>query len=223
MIRIYAALLLLALGPVSSAAAAGDPARGAQMFRACATCHSLEPERNLTGPSLAGIWGRKAGTLAGFLRYSAALMKSGLTWDEKSLDAWLRDPQSVAPGNYMAYAGLREDRARADLVAFLRAASEGKAPAVSRTRLHPDLRNAPAEATVSAIRHCGDSYFVTDGKGETLPFWEFNLRMKTDSSARGPAPGKPVLVGQGMQGDRAQIVFADFREMSSFIVEKCSP
>jgi len=55
----------------------------------------------------------------------------------------------------------------------------------------------------------------------TLPFWEFNLRFKTDSSPNGPAPGKPVLVGQGMQGDRAQVVFSAPEEISSFIRKGC--
>ena len=221
MIRSTVAILLFALGPVGSAAGAGDPARGARVFRACAACHALESERNLTGPSLSGVWGRKAGALESFLRFSPALKNSALAWNEKTLDAWLRDPQALVPGNYMAFAGLTDDRSRADLVAFLQAASKGKAPAAANMPQLPDLRNAPAEAMIAAIRHCGDSYFVNNGKDEMRPFWEFNLRMKTDSSARGPARGKPVLVGQGMQGDRAQAVFASPQEISSFIREEC--
>ncbi|MEO8142813.1 MAG: c-type cytochrome [Betaproteobacteria bacterium] len=221
MIRNRIALLALALGSAGIAEGAGDAARGAQVFRACAACHALEPDRNLTGPSLSGVWGRKAGSLESFLRYSAALKKSGLAWNEATLDAWLRDPQAAMPGNYMGFAGLRDDRARADLVAFLLAASKGKAPAAAIPPSLPDLKTAPAEAAIASIRHCGDSYFVTNGKGETRPFWEFNLRMKTDSSTRGPAAGKPVLVGQGMQGDRAQVVFARPEEISAFIREGC--
>jgi hypothetical protein len=52
--------------------------------------HSLEKDRNMTGPSLAGIWNRKAGTLASFSRYSDAMKHSGLTWDEQSLDGYLK-------------------------------------------------------------------------------------------------------------------------------------
>ncbi|HZR01818.1 MAG TPA: c-type cytochrome, partial [Burkholderiales bacterium] len=58
--------------------AAGDAARGASVFSACAACHSLEPGENLTGPSLAHVWGRKAGTLPDFHRYSEALQRSGV-------------------------------------------------------------------------------------------------------------------------------------------------
>ena len=64
---IVAGVAVAVAGP---AAAEGDPESGAQHFRVCAACHSLEPGRHLTGPSLAGIWGREAGTVEGFTRYS---------------------------------------------------------------------------------------------------------------------------------------------------------
>jgi len=78
----------------------GNTKRGAQVFRACAAFHGLEPGRNLTGPILAGVFGRKAGSLANFVRYSAALRHSGITWNERTLDAWLLG------------AGMRGDRAQ---------------------------------------------------------------------------------------------------------------
>jgi len=205
----------------AAAAAAGDAARGARVFRACAACHALEPGRNLTGPTLAGLIGRKAGGLESFLRYSSALKKSGITWTSQTLDGWLKDPQAAVPGNSMGFPGLREDRARADLIAFLQAASEGRAPAAATAPPFPDLKKASPEATIAAIRHCRDTYFVTNARGQTAPYWEFNLRFKTDSSPSGPAPGKPILVGAGMQGDRAQIVFSGPREISGFIRDEC--
>ena len=85
-------------------------------------------------------------------------------------------------------------------------------------RRHPAVG---AEIQLGAIRHCGDSYYVTLGNGETSSFWEFNLRFKTDSSARGPVKGHPVLVGAGMGGDRAQVVFANPAEMSTYIRNHC--
>jgi cytochrome c len=212
---------LLALVVAGKAYAAGDTERGARVFSSCIACHALEPDRHLTGPSLAGLWGRKAGELASYRRYSDALKQSNLTWDERTLDAWLRSPQKLVPGNSMQFAGLPDESARADLIAFLKAASEGKAAKVPKPRELPELKNASPVSTVASIRHCGDSYFVTNAKGQTLAFWEFNLRFKTDSSASGPAQGKPVLVGQGMQGDRAQVVFSNPREISSFIREAC--
>ena len=216
-----AAAALLAATFAAPSLAAGAAARGAAAFRACLACHALEPDRNLTGPSLGGLWGRKAGTLASYRRYSDALKRSGALWNESTLDAWLRSPQTMAPGNTMQFAGIADERARADLIAYLRAVSEGKDVPRPKAPALPDLKKAPKDSVIASIRRCGDSYFVTNTKGETLPFWEFNLRFKTDTSATGPAPGRPVVVGQGMQGDRAQIVFADPGEISKFVREDC--
>jgi len=216
-----ASLFTLALAGADAAGAAGDKERGARVFRACAACHSLEPRRNLTGPTLSGVWGRKAGALDDFLRYSPALKKSGLIWDEQTLDRWLRSPEALVEGNFMQSEGLKDDRARADLIAFLKAASEPGSPLAGKPRPFPDLKGAPPGARIVAIRHCKDSYYVTNGTGETRPFWDFNLRFKTDASASGPAPGAPVMVGQGMQGDRAQVVFSNPGEISGFIRDGC--
>jgi cytochrome c len=199
----------------------GDSARGARAYRACAACHALDPGRHLTGPSLAGLWGRKAGALESFPRYSAALKRSGIVWDERTLDAWIANPEKSVPGNYMLFRGISDERTRADLAAFLRAAAEGGDSRTPRSLALPDLKQAPSSAVVTALRRCGDSYFVTNGDGETIPYWEFNLRFKTDSSSSGPAPRKPVLVGQGMQRDRAQVVFSKPEEISVFIREGC--
>ncbi|MGQ0546708.1 MAG: c-type cytochrome [Betaproteobacteria bacterium] len=190
-------------------------------FRACVACHSVDPGRHMTGPSLADAWGRKAGSDPTFRRYSQALQKSGIVWDERTLDAWLRAPQELVPGNAMQFPGIGEERVRADLVAFLQAAAQGELAQAPKAPALPDLKKASAVSTIASIRHCGDSYFVTNAKGQTQAYWEFNLRFKTDSSATGPAAGRPVMVSQGMQGDRAQIVFSAPAEISRFIVQRC--
>jgi cytochrome c len=82
---IMVVLVTLAFGP--PAHADGDLVRGAQAARACMACHSFAPGRHMTGPSLADVWDRKAGTAAGFARYSDALKRSGLVWDARHLDA----------------------------------------------------------------------------------------------------------------------------------------
>lgn len=219
LVRCVCGVIAVAAG--SFAFAAAEVERGARVFSSCIACHALEADRHLSGPSLAGMWGRKAGESATYRRYSEALRQSGLVWDERTLDAWLRSPQKLVPGNLMRFDGLPDERARADLIAFLKAASEGKVAKVPKPPPLPDLKKPSPVSTVASMRHCGDSYFVTNGKGQTLAFWEYNLRFKTDSSPSGPAPGKPVLVGQGMQGDRAQIVFSKPSELSSFIREQC--
>jgi cytochrome c len=85
----------------------------------------------------------------------------------------------------------------------------------------PNLKKAKADSIVTAIRHCGDTYFVTTGDGNIEKLWEFNLRFKTDTGDLGPAPGKPVLLGVGMRGDRASVVFASPAELVTFIKERC--
>lgn len=221
--RLFLAAPATALTLMLAAPAHGDgnAERGARAFRFCAACHSLEPDVHLSGPSLAGVWGRKAGSLAGFLRYSDALKRSGQIWNEKSLDAWLHDPQKMIPGNFMTFAGLQDERVRGDLIAFLKTAADGTGARPGHRRSMPNLKEAPPSARVRSIQHCRDTYFVTNAAGESIPFWEYNLRFKTDTGASGPPAGQPVIVGQGMQGDRAQVVFAAPGEISPFIRREC--
>ena len=220
------ALLLLAFGALP-AHAAGDAKRGAQVFRACMACHSVAEAEHLTGPSLAHIWNHKSATVPGFQRYSDALKRASVVWDEATLEKWLTNPEAFAPGTSMTFAGLKERKDRLDVVAYLRAVAEKKAPptagkgGMAMQARKPDLQKAPPEAQVTAIRYCGDAYTVDTADGKSQKIWEFNLRLKSDSSKLGPAPGKPVAVGAGMQGDRASIVFASPKEISEFIKLDC--
>jgi cytochrome c len=88
----------------------------------------------MTGPSLAGVWHRKAGTAPGFTRYSEVMKRSDVTWDEKTLDAYLKDPARFMPGNHMTFPGIPDDETRADIVAFLREESTGKPSLRSRRK-----------------------------------------------------------------------------------------
>lgn len=214
-----------------TASAAGDPEEGARAFRSCAACHALRPGEHRTGPSLAGIVGRTAGTVEGFRRYSPALQKAEVVWTEDMLDAWLADPQAVIPGNRMTFPGIADAQARADLIAYLETATEpvavdagpggtmggmmgAREPADLRQEIGPNNR-------ITAIRYCEDTYTVEVETGDAHPFWEFNLRFKTDSSGRGPEPGRPVLIPSGMMGDRAFVVFAAPGEITPFIQAGC--
>jgi cytochrome c len=84
----------------------------------------LEPNNNLTGPSLSSLFGRKAGTLESFNRYSDALKSAGIVWNDKTLDAWLANPKAVVPGNTMTYSGIANPQQRGDLLAFLQQATK---------------------------------------------------------------------------------------------------
>jgi len=218
-----AVLASIALLPAAAlpATTAGDAEKGAALFRACVACHSLKPDQNMTGPSLAGIWERKAGTLGSFDRYSPALKSSDIVWDENSLDAWLKSPKSLVPQNRMIFLGMSDARQRADLIAFLKTPSGGHAAEPAMAAGFQDLKKLGADRQVQAIRYCHDTYHVTTVDGETADFWEANLRFKTDSGDTGPLPGKPTLMPAGMMGDRASVFFASPEEISSFIKHQC--
>jgi cytochrome c2 len=107
------------LGAAPSFAADADPDAGARVFKAqCSTCHAATAGRNLIGPSLAGVMGRKAGAVPGF-HYSAATTTANFTWDAEHLDPYLANPKAVMPGTSMAYGGLKNDEQRANLIAYL--------------------------------------------------------------------------------------------------------
>jgi cytochrome c len=117
------AIIAASLATIGTAYAAGDAARGEQKFGECGACHSLKPGVTINGPSLAGLFSRKSGSLTDF-RYSPAMRRAGITWDAQTLDHFLADPQAAVPANRMPYAGLTDDAARADLVAYLEKATK---------------------------------------------------------------------------------------------------
>ena len=87
-------------------------------FDQCVVCHSTDGS-NGTGPTLKGVFGRQSGTVAGF-RYSRAMRSAGITWDEKSLDQYLSNPQEFIAGNVMPFSGLTDPADRASVIVFLR-------------------------------------------------------------------------------------------------------
>jgi len=232
------ATALVGLAALSAPASAqtGDAARGERVFRVCVACHSLDPNRNMTGPSLAELWNRQAGRLPSFTRYSQALKSSGILWEDKTLDEWLKDPQHFIPGNTMTFAGIKDVRQRGDLLAFLKDATQpGRAPPATAQRggqmggmmgmmgggAVPNLKKLDPDEKVQAIKHCRDTYRVTTADGKTRDFWERNLRFKTDVSDDGPQKGAPAMVAAGMMGDRADVIFAAPEEISGFISPEC--
>ena len=105
---------------VSSAHADGDAAAGAKVFAQCSACHTVGAgAQNSIGPVLNGVVGRAAGTYRGY-RYSSAMRKSGLTWDEATLESYLRGPDKVLPGTKMAFPGIASDEDLANVIAYLK-------------------------------------------------------------------------------------------------------
>jgi len=111
-------LVMITLLPVATARADGDAARGEARFQECAACHRLEAGVNEVGPSLHGIFMRKAAELTDF-RYSPAMKRSGVVWTPETVETYIADPQAMIPANRMPYAGMANASDRADLIAYL--------------------------------------------------------------------------------------------------------
>jgi cytochrome c len=120
--RAVVALTMISLA-AGTARADGDAARGEKKFGDCAACHKLEAGANNVGPSLHGVFTRKAGEIADF-RYSPAIKRSGISWTPETLDKFITDPQGLVPGNRMPYAGMAVASDRADLIAYLQNATK---------------------------------------------------------------------------------------------------
>jgi len=103
----------------------GDPKAGEVIFKQCAACHSLDPDTNKQGPTLAGLFGRHAGTVEDF-NYSAANKNSGIVWDEAILRKYLANPQALVPGTKMTFAGLKDPQQIEDMIAYLKEATKTK-------------------------------------------------------------------------------------------------
>jgi len=99
--------------------AAGDAARGAEVFNRCAICHSMAAAENGIGPSLHGIIGRKAGTEPNY-NFSKAMTASGIVWDDALLKKFLADPEAAVPGTKMHSGAVDDPQAIDDLIAYLK-------------------------------------------------------------------------------------------------------
>ena len=121
--RVAVAAIAISAGVQMAAAQdapAGDPVVGEKTARICKTCHQFgEGAKNSIGPVLNGVVGRKAGTYPGY-NYSDANKNSGLTWDEATLQVYLKNPKAKVPGTKMTFAGFQKDTDIANVIAFLK-------------------------------------------------------------------------------------------------------
>jgi nitrite reductase (NO-forming) len=176
------------------AVGAGDPVAGRQVFKKCQACHSLEPGRNLVGPSLAGIIGRKAGSEPNY-SYSDAMKASDIVWTAATLDPYLLAPQKVVPGNKMPFPGLKTEHDRDDIIAYLVSLQGGAAPAAPAAVAAaepapaapaatpaPAAEPAPPAQPAGAAPQAPDAGYIADAR--------YTLRS-------GIADGRMVFIGVG--------------------------
>lgn len=115
-------MLMLAAGLLAAVAAhaAGDAKRGADVFaEECGDCHSAVPGKDKKGPTLTGVNGRPAGTVATFSGYSDAMKASGIVWSADKIDAYIAAPKKLVPGGKMKYDGLPDAARRAEVIAYV--------------------------------------------------------------------------------------------------------
>ena len=120
---VWIAAGVAALAISSAALAQGDAEQGAKVFNKCKACHVVDEEKNRIGPHLVGVVGRPAASVEGY-NYSSAMEESGIVWDDASLDQYLASPKDLVPGTKMAFAGLRKEEEREDIIAYLKSATQ---------------------------------------------------------------------------------------------------
>ncbi|MGO7335636.1 c-type cytochrome [Rhizobium leguminosarum] len=119
-------LCFIALCAFDARAQEGDATAGAAVFKRCAICHVVDSDKNKVGPSLRGLFGKKAGTHPGFA-YSVAMRAAGddgLAWNETTLRGYLHNPKTNVVGTKMGFPGLKDDQAITDLISYLKQYSE---------------------------------------------------------------------------------------------------
>jgi cytochrome c len=118
--KIAAVALVAAMALASGTAiAAADADKGKKVFKKCKACHAIKAGKKKVGPTMFGVVGRKAGTSEGY-RFSKAMKASGVTWDEASLDKFLKKPKKFVPKTKMGFPGLKKDADRANIIAYLK-------------------------------------------------------------------------------------------------------
>jgi cytochrome c len=114
-----ASVAVIALS-AGTARAAGDAKAGEKVFKKCAVCHDTRAGKHKIGPSLHGVVGRKSAAASGY-KYSPAMQKANVVWDEKTLSEYLEHPSKSIKGTRMAFAGLKSKKERDDVIAYLKA------------------------------------------------------------------------------------------------------
>ncbi|WP_281843111.1 c-type cytochrome [Sinisalibacter aestuarii] len=172
-------------GCVTQAASAeeiGDPVAGEKVFKECAKCHQVGPDAvNRVGPVLNDVFGRQAGTVEDFTRYSKGIVRmgvDGLHWDIEHLDTYLENPKSLVSGTRMSFRGLKDPQERADVIAYLRtfSASPQNIPEAAPTALPHEVALSPEVLAIVGDPEYGEylsaecnTCHQADGEDEGIP------------------------------------------------------
>jgi len=174
-------LLLLTSPAWADGALVGDPAAGEQRAKVCVACHNFTDPQHKIGPSLLGVFNRKAGSAANFA-FSSSMTTFGANggvWDEKTLDAYLTLPRAVVPGTKMTFAGLQNPQDRANVIAYLKTLSPQAAPPTAPAPPpvpppspvpEPQLGNADHGLVLVVTQNCVSCHNFTDHTNRVGPY-----------------------------------------------------
>lgn len=193
------------------AIAAGDPEKGANVFKKCKACHALgEGAKNKVGPHLNNIFDGAAGAVEGY-KYSKALTAqadAGLVWDETTLSEFLKKPKSYLPGTKMSFSGLKKEIDRENLIAYLATFSNTDALAetptqerevtLSQATLSIEGDPAYGEYLASDCQTCHQVSGASDGGVPAIVGWprvEFVYAMHAYKEKVRPNPVMQMMAG----------------------------
>jgi cytochrome c len=208
----------------------GDAEKGARHFNACTGCHQVgKGAEDRIGPHLNGLFGRRAAAHEGY-RYSASMERAGidgLTWTLETLDAYIANPRALVSKTRMSYRGMKDDQARADLLAFLRQFSDNPAniPEAAPTAIGTDHSVAPEILAIQGDPEYGEylssecvSCHRADGSAEGIPSitrWpeqDFVVAMHAYKEKLRPHPVMQMMAGR-LSNEEIAALAAYFRDL----------
>lgn len=129
----------------------GDPAKGAELFKKCASCHTITPGgANGIGPNLNGVMGKPHAHMAGFAYSPGMTAMKGTAWNWDEMDKWLTSPKKYISDTKMSFAGLSKPQDRADLIVYINSqGSNLPVPPPPAAAAAAPAEGAPAEAAAA--------------------------------------------------------------------------
>jgi cytochrome c len=202
--------------------------KGAAQFSKCYFCHSLKASVHMTGPSLAGIWNAKAASQKDFELYSDSLKKSGLVWDEKTMQNWLRNPKHLVPGTSMTYDFAGDDESLENLIEFLKVATvpDGYKTVLNKKWISKEFADGQRprswiepsdDQVVEKIEYCKSIYTIYRKASGVSKYWEENINLRVSASDRNGGIKSIRILPTGSLGDRFLILFPSFVSMNKSI------